>query len=1712
MRLKYSFLSLFMLVSVTMKAAWTDVTDLYFTNPSFEGNQTTGWVWNSNAASQKADYSCFEFWNGYFQFSNRSPFRLPPGHYRLSLNAFYRCGDFDAIYQNYLSGNENITASVFVESAMGGGKIAGKTVASVFSDPFDSFIPGCWNQGDNYYPNNMQTASWAFDDGKYLNTLEFDVVNEDDLFYIGLSCEDYEPSNWCIFDNFKLEYEGDIIKANAVSVVIDKEEIMVGESSSCYAEISPSNAHAQRVAWSSSNPNVASVSEEGVIFGLAPGVANIIATTIDGSNISASAQIRVKSDDDTQWVDVTSLFLTNPSFDNNSTVGWDWWSNANSQQANFDCFEFWNGIFTFGQELNGLIPGRYRLSVQGFYRTTENWTAYDAYQYGTENITAMLVAGDARVPMKSVYSFSFNDYNTNCWTPNGTDFYPDGMQSAAEAFSRGAYENIVTFESDGYAWIGLTNDNSTYSNWCIFDNFKLEYGGEVVLAENIEVTVENPRIIVGETTQCTAVLSPENTLFKKVNWSSSNPGVATVDANGLVTGWKPGTATIYASTVDGTNLQASVKVEVVDGSIDSNSLVINEIMAANVDEFVSPAFNFDGWIELYNTSSSPISLGGLFVSDNKSNLSMWRMPTNIGIVPPKGFKTIWFESNDISQINAPFKLDTDGGEIYISDESGHIIAQAQYPEAMERVSYARKTDGSEEWGFAVAATPGKTNNGMTFAATQLDAPVVDLPSQLFVGPLSVNVKIPAGCTLRYTTDGTLPTMQNGRTSNSGQFSVSQTTNYRFRLFANGNLPSRVTTRSYIYASQDYTLPVLSVVSDPRFLYDDSLGVMVRGVNGRPGNGQSGKCNWNMAWDRPVNFSYLDKEGEMVINQDVNLEMCGGWSRAWSPHAFKLKGSKELGGDKNLLYPFFEDKPYIRNRTLQVRNGGNDNVHRFKDPALQYIVQSSGIDIDCQSYQPVHEFINGQYIGVLNVREPNNKHFVYANYGWDEDEIEQFEMSPDSGYVQKCGSEEMFNLLVDELSRQAENRDTYAEICNLLDIDEYANYMATEFYLGNWDWPQNNVKGFRKTEDGKFRFILFDLDGSFNASDPFNLFLGKEIYTFDQLYPYELGKITEQIRFVTLFKNLLRNSDFRRRFIDAYCIIGGSVFEANRAIAIVDQLADRVNPAMSLEGLSVNNSANDIRNYVGTRLWSSISTLQNFWNLELRSTEPQRVSLRSNVDNAQLLINGNQVPTGKFNGYLFPPVTLTAVAPGGYTFQGWTLGAGNAKTIVPSGAVWHYYDKGSLDGTNWSSPSYAENNWKSGNAPLGYGQDGIATTLEYGNRNDKRPTAYFRMKVNLDKAPGRNDEVLMNFTVDDGFVLYINGTEAGRYNMPSGPVSYNTYASTYAPNNPDRGTIAISSSHFHSGENTIAVEVHNNSATSSDLMWDAAITMSSDEQPASYYSTDNVISLPEGDVSLTACYRQLTESEMRELRMAPVCINEVSGSNDSYINEYGKKGDWVELYNTTDEDIDVDGMFLSDDTNNPTKYKISKDGTNVNTVLPAHGYMLIWCDKQATTSKALHAPFKINGEGGFMMISSADRKWDNVIYYSAHDASCTVGRFPDGGKNVYLMNVPTIEKSNILSSYMTDVDQSLGIPEKSMYIASANGLRICYAGQQVIVRSEEVNAANVAIYTSDGRMVEQQYVTLNKGLARVDVSHLSQGFYIARALGEDTTQVACKFVK
>ena len=341
------------------------------------------------------------------------------------------------------------------------------------------------------------------------------------------------------------------------------------------------------------------------------------------------------------WIDVTGQYLTNPGFDGNSSHGWTWTSNAHSQTLRCEAMEFWNGTWRLWQTIDNLPAGDYRLSVQSYYRCGDNDWAYRNYLNGQEDITGRMFAGDFSQPLVSIYSYHFpsNDAPGGCWGYKDSDlqqtlYFPNTMETGTEAFSRGAYENQMTFTHEGGSLdVGLINETMVQSNWCLFDNFRLEYFGEVVIATGLSLNPSSVELIKGQTCAVEATVTPANTTYRTLEWSSSNERVATVDDSGLVTAVETGQATITARTTDGSRLSASVAVSVVRSEATAESLVVNEIMASNVDEFISPAFNFDGWMELYNPTGQAVELGRIYISDDASDLKKWRTPASMGVLP-----------------------------------------------------------------------------------------------------------------------------------------------------------------------------------------------------------------------------------------------------------------------------------------------------------------------------------------------------------------------------------------------------------------------------------------------------------------------------------------------------------------------------------------------------------------------------------------------------------------------------------------------------------------------------------------------------------------------------------------------------------------------------------------------------------------------------------------------------------------------------------------------------------------------------------------------------------------------------------------------------------------------------------------------------------------------------------------------------------------------
>ena len=1045
-------------------------------------------------------------------------------------------------------------------------------------------------------------------------------------------------------------------------------------------------------------------------------------------------------------------------------------------------------------------------------------------------------------------------------------------------------------------------------------------------------------------------------------------------------------------------------------------LVINELMASNAGVTMSPAYNFDSWIEIYNPTEQAVNLSGMYLSKWPDSLKSWRMPTNIGTVPAKGFFVVWLGSNDISTKQAPFKLDCDGGTIYLSDTNGQLITSEQYPKALSRTAWARTSDGGSSWGWTDNPTPGRTNASSVFSDKRLAPPEVSEGSQILKGTLTIKVDIPSGATLMYTTDGSMPMAPNSgnsasRKSTDGVFTVSKTTNYVFRLFRDGYLPSVPVTRSFIQTDNDYTIPIVSIVGDERYFTDAMWGIDVKGSNGITGNGRDDPVNWNRPWDRPVNFSYISPTEGMLFNQDVNISVSGGWSRMNSPRSMKLKSNKVFDDQNHLDYAFFPQKPNIRSKTLLVRNGGNDSYSRFMDPGLTTIIQRSGIDLDLQSMVQVAEYINGTFKGVLNLREPNNDKFVYANFGYDDDEIDMFENTTFTN-----GNDKVYQQLV-SLSARINEEGVYDQVTQLLDIDEFTNYMAAELFLGNDDWPNNNVKGYRSQKDGRYRFIIFDLDQPFNA-------WGHTITSSIDNY--------QTYKFVQLFKNLLQHDEYRKKFIDTFCIMAGSVFEKERATAIINELADAMRPMQKLDNRNPDGTANKIKNQLANRQDVALNQLVQYRPMQLSGVRKLSVQLAADTEGAGIYVNGINVPYAAFDGKLFEPALIEAKAPAGYTFKGWRKSSGSTVQVIGNGEAWKYYDQGSQTGATWRNTSYSDASWKSGVAPLGYNMSGVQTTISYGaDSQRKNPTTYFRKTFTLNEAPKTDDVFLLSYQVDDGCVVWVNGQEAGRVNMTSGSISYTTFSTTYAGDTPLTGTLDLNPQLFKKGSNVIAVEVHNTSYTSGDLYWDCELRTSVGTSNDESLLEDRVIDLMEvsgqgtgasGRLVLTACFEAMDAVELKVQGIKPVRINEVSAANDIYVNEFFNHNDWVELYNTTEQDIDVEGMYLSDNPEKPKKYQISRtDG--VSTVIPAHGYLIIWCDKLDPLSQ-LHASFKLDAEGGDVLLTAADESWTDRLTYVEMKGDESVGRYPDGCGDVMNMNMPTIGKTNIIGSYSHPIIQTV----------------------------------------------------------------------------------------
>lgn len=165
-----------------------------------------------------------------------------------------------------------------------------------------------------------------------------------------------------------------------------------------------------------------------------------------------------------------------------------------------------------------------------------------------------------------------------------------------------------------------------------------------------------------------------------------------------------------------------------------------------------------------------------------------------------------------------------------------------------------------------------------------------------------------------------------------------------------------------------------------------------------------------------------------------------------------------------------------------------------------------------------------------------------------------------------------------------------------------------------------------------------------------------------------------------------------------------------------------------------------------------------------------------------------------------------------------------ETLINRNAEWSYHDSGSDLGSQWRNLSYDDSSWSSGFTEMGYGDGDESTVIDFGgNSNEKYITTYFRRHFNVNNIDQFN-RLTLNLLRDDGAVVYLNGSEVHRDNMPSGSINYLTTTSAYIADADEQAftpvTLPIGS--LKSGDNILAIEIHQYNSSSSDISFNAEL--------------------------------------------------------------------------------------------------------------------------------------------------------------------------------------------------------------------------------------------------------------------------------------------------
>ncbi len=686
-----------------------------------------------------------------------------------------------------------------------------------------------------------------------------------------------------------------------------------------------------------------------------------------------------------------------------------------------------------------------------------------------------------------------------------------------------------------------------------------------------------------------------------------------------------------------------------------SQLIINELMATNANNLIETDFyNFPDWVEIYNNGNESIDLSNYFLSDDENELQKWNFPSFL--IDTNDYYLVYCDKKGTGK-HTNFGLSASGESLYLSDASGVVIDHVDFDEQFSDISFGRNPADSNQWLYCATPTPGKINI-TTMAIEQSSRAEYSVPAGRLSSSTTLNL---TGTNIVYTLDGSEPNHNSPVYSQS--LNIDKTMIVKTKTYHDGYLPGKSYASTYFLNEHEFTLPVVSLSFTPDYFYDDTIGIHVRGVNGTEGNCGS-MANWNQNWERAAYFEYFDENGIKQISQPVGVKLAGGCTRGRDQKSLSIYARSKYGNN-DFDYAFFKQKPYILSyKSVLLRNSGNDQDQTLlRDAFLQALVNES-MDIEYQSYQPTIVYFNGEYRGIMNIREKVDEDYFLSNYGIRSDEVDFLEgvlwSDFDNSYVAVRGSSSEYWEIINFISSNSlVNDDNYNWVVSQFDLQEYINYMTIQIYIANRDWPGNNLKFWKKSVDGKWRWILFDTDYGFGFRLDEN---GYKHETFDFATQTDGSSHPNPPWSTLLFRKLLENENFKKQFLSTFITHMYSSFTPEWCNYILDSLSNIIDYEISYNQAKYGRTKQQWQQYLNTLKIYAVNRhsfmpgyVKSFFNIT--ADEVEITVLNPTVSMGKVKVNEALIQSYPFTmkTYQDLPITIEAVPEEGCEFKYWKSG-------------------------------------------------------------------------------------------------------------------------------------------------------------------------------------------------------------------------------------------------------------------------------------------------------------------------------------------------------------------------------------------------------------------------------------------------------------------------